>query len=184
MIGNINYLAMNTRPDIDFAVHQSAKYCQNPKLLHGRVVKCIGRYLYKIKDNGIILCPEKNGRLDAYVDSYFAGRWHRDYAKLRECVLSLTWFVITYCGLPVTWTTKLQTEIALSITEAEYIALSTLMRTLLPIRQLVREMYKTTFINFGHEPVVEQSHTTTHLNLQRNVRSWRNPKYLKMMQDL
>ena len=90
MIGNINYLAMNTRPDIDFAVHQSAKYCQNPKLLHGRVVKCIGRYLYKIKDNGIILCPEKNGRLDAYVDSYFAGRWHRDYAKLRECVLSLT----------------------------------------------------------------------------------------------
>ena len=158
---------MNTRPDISFAVHQCAKYCQNPKLLHERAVKYIGRYLYKTRDKGITLRPEKNGRLDAYVDSDFAGRWHRDYAELRECVLSRTGFVITYCGCPVTWTSKLQTEIALSTTEAEYIALSTLMRTLLPMRQLVREIYKTTFIKFGHEPVADQSNTNTHLHFTK-----------------
>ena len=65
IIGKMNYLAMNTRPDISFAVHQCAKYCQNPKLLHERAVKYIGQYLYKTRDKGITLRPEKNGRLDA-----------------------------------------------------------------------------------------------------------------------
>ena len=75
---------MNTRPDISFAVHQCAKFFQDPKLLHEKAVKYIGRYLYKTKDKGIILKPKKNGQLDAYVDSDFAGRWHRYFAELRE----------------------------------------------------------------------------------------------------
>ena len=35
------------------------------------------------------------------------------------------------------------------------------------MRQLVREIYKTMFINFGHKPVAEQSHTTTHLHFTK-----------------
>ena len=87
---------MNTRPDISFAVHQCAKFCQDPKLLHEKAIKYKGRYLYKTKDKGIILKPEKNGQLDAYVDSDFAGRWHRDFAELRESVLSRTVDVQSY----------------------------------------------------------------------------------------
>ena len=37
---------------------------------------------------------------------------------------------------PVIWASKLQTEVALSTMEAEYIALSTAMRALLPMRRL------------------------------------------------
>ena len=88
VIGKLNYLAMNTRPDISFAVHQCAKFCTNPKLLHEKAVKHIGRYLYKTRSKGYTLKPEPNGKLDAYVDSDFAGRWHRDYAELRDSVLS------------------------------------------------------------------------------------------------
>ena len=147
IIGKLNYLAMNTRPDISFAVHQCAKYCNNPKLLHEKAVKQIGQYLYKTRSRGYTFCPKKNGKLDAYVDSDFAGRWHRDYAELRDCVLSRTGYVITYCGCPVMWSSKLQTEIALSTTEAEYIAFSTLMRSLLPMRQLIQEIHKKTFVS-------------------------------------
>ena len=140
VIGKMNYLAMNTRPDIAFAVHQCAKFCNNPKLLHEKAVKYIGKYLAETRDKGIILRPEANGQLDAYVDADFAGRWHREFAQLRESVLSRTGYVITYCGCPVTWSSKLQTEIALSTTESEYIALSTMMRTLLPMRQMLKEI--------------------------------------------
>ena len=129
---------MNTRPDIIFSVHQCAKLCQDPKLLHEKAVKYIDRYLYKTRGKGIILQPEKICRLDAYVDSDFAGHWHRYYAELRGSVLSRTGFVDNYCGCPVTCTSKLQTQISISTTESEYISLSTLMRTMLPMRQLVK----------------------------------------------
>ena len=142
VIGKMNYLAMNTRPDIAFAVHQCAKYCNNPKLLHEKAVKHIGKYLAATRDKGIILWPTANGQLDAYVDADFAGRWHQKYAQLRESVLSRTGYVITYCGCPVTWSSKLQTEIALSTTESEYIALSSMMRTLLPMRSMLKEINK------------------------------------------
>ena len=154
---------MNTRPDISFAVHQCAKFCTNPKLLHEKAVKHIGRYLYKTQTRGYVLRPEPNGKLDAYVDSDFAGRWHRDYAELRDSVLSRTGYVITYCGCPVVWSSKLQTEIALSTTEAEYIALSTLMRTLLPLRQLLKEIYSKTFVSATQLSLAEQSQTHTNL---------------------
>jgi hypothetical protein len=47
---------------------------------------------------------------------------------------------MTLGGTPLLWSSKLQTEIALSTCEAEYIALSTVMRELLPLRLLVKEV--------------------------------------------
>jgi hypothetical protein len=34
IIGKLNFLAQNTRPDIRFAVHQCARFCQAPMALH------------------------------------------------------------------------------------------------------------------------------------------------------
>ena len=55
---------------------------------------------------------------------------------------SRTGYIITYAGCPVTWASKMQTEIALSSTEAEYIALSTAMREVKPLIGLIREAIK------------------------------------------
>ena len=38
-IGMLNYLQNSTRPDISFAVHQAARFCQDPKLSHERAVR-------------------------------------------------------------------------------------------------------------------------------------------------
>jgi hypothetical protein len=40
-IGQLNYLAQNSRPDISFAVHQCARFSKGPKALHEKAVKCI-----------------------------------------------------------------------------------------------------------------------------------------------
>jgi len=45
-----------------------------------------------------------------------------------------------FCGTPLLWVSKLQTEVALSTVEAEYITLSQSMRDLLPTQQLLQEL--------------------------------------------
>ena len=144
IIGKLNFLAQNTRPDISMAVHNCARFCNNPTLLHEQAVKRIVRYLILTKDKGMILTPQKDFSLNMYVDADFAGTWHKEYSHLRDSVLSRTGFIITYCGCPITWASKLQTEIALSTTEAEYIALSMATRQLLPLRRIMAELS-----NFG-----------------------------------
>ncbi len=53
---------------------------------------------------------------------------------------SRTGYVITFASCPVLWCSKLQTEIALSTTEAEYIALSQSTRDLIPMRGLLAKL--------------------------------------------
>ena len=53
------------------------------------------------------------------------------------------------CNCPLYWCSKLQTEIALSTTEAEYIALSQALREVIPLTTLLREIDKTFPIGIG-----------------------------------
>ena len=52
------------------------------------------------------------------------------------------------------WVSKLQSEIALSTLEAKYIAMSTAMRDLLPMRGLVKETSKKMRLNFNENSTV------------------------------
>ena len=54
--------------------------------------------------------------------------------------LSRTGYVIFYADCPVVYISKLQTEIALSTAESEYIALSQAMRDVIPLIQLLTEI--------------------------------------------
>ena len=140
VIGMLLYLSNNSRPDIAFAVHQCARFSHAPKQSHALAVKSIGRYLLRTPTNGLILQPSGDLAIDCYVDADFAGLWTYEHPQNPLCVKSRTGYLITIGGCPLTWCSKLQTEIALSTMEAEYIALSQSMRELLPIRALVREM--------------------------------------------
>ena len=44
-IGMLNYMQSTTRPDIAYAAHQCARFCNDPKLCHERAVRRIGKYL-------------------------------------------------------------------------------------------------------------------------------------------
>jgi hypothetical protein len=77
VIGQLNYLAQKSRPDISFAVHQCARFFKEPKALHEKAVKGIIYYLQCTRDKPFIMKPNKNLSLDAYCDSDFAGVWHQ-----------------------------------------------------------------------------------------------------------
>ena len=137
----IYYLSRNTRPDIEYAVHQCARFQFNPKKKiqeNAAAVKRIGgRYLLGTKDKGIIFIPDLSSKseLNCYVDADFAGNYTRDTGDDPNNVRSRTGCImIKFAGCPIHWFSRLQTEISLSTTEAEYIALvSTACRELLPM---------------------------------------------------
>ena len=138
--GMINYLAGSTRPDIAFSTHQCARFCNNPKLLHETAMKRIGRYLLGTLDKGIILNPDGTKNIECFIDADFAGNWNKDEAESSTNMLSRTGYVIRFMGCPIIWVSKLQTEIALSTTEAEYIALSQAMRDVIPLMTIIEEL--------------------------------------------
>ena len=139
VIGMLLYLG-HTRPEIAFAVHQCARYTSEPKQSHEVALKRIGRYLKGTLDMGLILDPDDNYSVDCYPDADFAGLFGHEHPQDPHCVRSRTGYVICLAGCPVLWVSKLQTEIALSTMEAEYIALSTACKDLLPIVDLVKEI--------------------------------------------
>ena len=55
-------------------------------------------------------------------------------------IFSRTGFFITLAGCPIIWLSKLQSEISLSSTECEYIALSQSMREVIPLMELLKEL--------------------------------------------
>ena len=63
-------------------------------------------------------------------------------------------YVIEYAGCPIVWASKLQTQIALSTTEAEYIALSIALRDTIPLMELVRELRNNGFDYAATKPTI------------------------------
>ena len=141
-VGMLSYLQGNTRPEISMAVHQTARFCNNPMLSHEKAVMRLGRYLLHTKDRGIIFEPDKSKGLECYVDADFAGGWSAADSDDADNVMSRTGFIIMYANCPIYWCSKLQTEIALSTAEAEYIALSQALREVIPLMTLMEELHK------------------------------------------
>ena len=131
-VGMLNYLDGTIRPDMSFAVHQVARFSQEHRLPHDRSIRHVGKYLLGTADKGLIYNPDKNRGLECFVDADFAGGWDAQDKLNPENVLSRTGYVIMYSGFPIIWCSKLQTEISLSTTEAEYIALSQSTREVIP----------------------------------------------------
>ena len=79
------------------------------------------------------------------MDADFAGLWTYEDEQDPVCVRSRTGYVITLGDCPIHFSSKLQTEIATSTLEAEYIALAQAMREFVPLRRAYAEMC----MNFG-----------------------------------
>lgn len=123
-----------------FATHQCTCYSTSPRKVDA--VKQIMQYLKGTHDRGYVLQPSKEKWLDCYVD--FAGIWNTQDSDDPNCVKSRTGYVIIFANCPILLVSKLQTKIALSATEGEYVALSQAMHDVLPMRTLLNEVAKLT----------------------------------------
>jgi hypothetical protein len=154
VIGKMNFLEKSTRPDLAYVVLQCARLMSAPTEEHANAVKHIGRYLLSTTDQGIIMHPNADG-VTCYSDADFAGIWHQTSASDdSNTARSLSGTLVKYANCPLTWGSRLQTEIALSSTEIEYIALSQSLREILPIIRLINELHKNGFKYDNQTPVL------------------------------
>jgi hypothetical protein len=138
VIGMLQYLQGHSRPDITFSVSQCARFIHQTKRSHEEALERIGQYLKGTMKEGLILRPSGEMDIDCYVDADFAGLWPYEDKHDPSCVKSRTGFAICISNCPVIWSSKLQTDIAMSTMESEYNALSMAMKSVLPLQTLVR----------------------------------------------
>ena len=91
-------------------------------------------------DKGLVCKFDKEKGFKHFINIDFAGSCSLDDPLNLENMLSRTSFVILYTGIPILWRSKLQTKIILSTCKAEYIALSTTMREVILLIQLLEDL--------------------------------------------
>ena len=84
--------------------------------------------------------PSGHLTIDCYVDADFAGLYGVEDDQDPISVKSRTGYVLLLANCPLLWVSKLQTEISVSTMEAEYIALSTSLRDLVPMQEIIHEV--------------------------------------------
>ena len=158
-VGMLMYLAGNAHPETAFAVHQCARYAHSPRHSHTIAIKHLAKYFKGILDHeqGLIYKPTQDLALNCYVDADFAGLWGYEDDQDPVCVRSRSGYVFTMGDCPVHWTSKLQTEIALSTTEAEYISLAQALREFIPLRRAFDDMLVAFGLDTDHPPTVKST---------------------------
>lgn len=132
-VGGLLYLSKTTRPDISQAVNEASKKVENPGKQDIIALKKILKYLVGTKDKGIKF--KINGdisMLNAYCDS--------DYANDIHNRRSTSGYAILFCEGPISWCSKQQPIVALSSTEAEYIAAADCIKETLYLKSFLTEL--------------------------------------------
>ena len=142
MVGMLLCLFGNSRLDIAFAVNQAAQFSHDPKDSHAIAIKRIVRYLIETKDCELVFKPSLDWKADCYLDADFCGLWGSEGPNYSNVTKSRTGYVVLLAGCPLSWKSFLQTETSVSMIMAEYMALSTAMRDMLPLKRLVKTIVK------------------------------------------
>lgn len=133
VVGSVMYAMVGTRPDVAYALGLVSRFMSKPGSVHWEALKWLLRYLRGSADLNLIYSKsDANLRVQGYTDSDFAG----DLDRQR----STSGYVFTVGGNTVSWRSSIQPVVALSTTEAEYIALSEAIKEAIWIKGLLYEM--------------------------------------------
>lgn len=130
-VGSLMFAMICTRPDIAQAVGAASRYMSNPGREHWNTIKRILRYIKGTSDAALCYGGSEF-TIRGYVDSDFAG----DLEKRK----STTGYVFIIAGGAVSWVSKLQTVVALSTTEAEYMAATQAFKEAIWLKKLMEEL--------------------------------------------
>jgi hypothetical protein len=152
-VGKLNYLGQTTRSDIMYATHQVAKYSSDPRQPHGEAILHIVRYLKRTRDLGLKFKPNPNKGFKCFCDADFSGNWSKGFAQVDPSTAkSRSGWIVFYAGCPVCWASKLQSQVALSTSEA-----------VIPIMNLIGEMKDKSFQVICTQPYVYSRSSRTTL---------------------
>lgn len=115
-VGMLNFLSVQTRPDIGFSVGYLARFNSRHNKTHWSAVKHLLRYIKATSHYGITF---GGGETDKIIEGFAEA----DYAGDSDTRRSTTGFVFFVFGSLVSWRSRRQPSVTLSTTEAEYMAI-------------------------------------------------------------
>lgn len=131
-IGSLMFLAIVSRPDISYAVGVLSQVLDKPQQVHWSMIKRIMRYLKGTEKCGILFKCNEDNTLQCFTDSDYAG----DPLSRR----STSGMIFMSYGGAVSWRSQRQSCIALSTTEAEFIAASQAAKEAIWLGNLLSEL--------------------------------------------
>ena len=133
-VGSLIYLAMNTRPDITFAVNRCARFMANPNDSHFKALDRIWKYLNKYPELGLFYdCSQTNGSVLGYTDA----DWGGDTTSRK----STSGYIFLLNNNMISWLSMLQKTVALSSCEAEYMALKESIKESIYLNNMIKYYY-------------------------------------------
>jgi hypothetical protein len=129
-IGCLMYAMLCTRPDLGFPICYLSQFSNAPGDEHWMAIKRVLRY---VKGTQSLRLVYEKGELDLL--GYSDADWAGDTNKRK----STSGFVFLLGGGAVSWGSKKQACVALSTTEAEYVALSQATREAIWLQELLNE---------------------------------------------
>nr|GFC44394.1 retrovirus-related Pol polyprotein from transposon TNT 1-94 [Tanacetum cinerariifolium] len=154
--------------DIAYAVSIVSRYLANPGKNHWEAVKWILKYLRGTANVGLVYGTNRDNHMDVtgFVDS--------DYAKDPDKGRSITGYAFLVQGCVVSWKATLQHVVALSTTEAEYMALMVAVKEAIWLNGLLEELsveLNRVTVNYDNQGAIHlsQNHVfherTKHINV-------------------
>lgn len=131
-VGSIMYAMIGTRPDLAHPVGVICRFMSNPNREHWDAVRWVLRYIKGTQNYKLVYTRDASFKVKGFCDSDFAA----DLAKRR----SITGFIFTVGGNVVSWKSSLQHAVALSTTEAEYVALAEAVKEAVWLKGIVEEL--------------------------------------------
>jgi hypothetical protein len=132
MAGALQYLTI-TRPDIAYAVQQVCLHMHAPTTCHSALIKRVLRYLCGTTTLGLHLFAASTPTITAYTDA--------DWAGCPDTRHSTSGFAIFLGDSLISWSSKRQTTVSRSSTEAEYRSVANAVSECTLLRQLLRELH-------------------------------------------
>ena len=130
IIGSFLYLT-TSRPYIAFSVGVCARYPATPKESHLTAVKWITRYVNRTPDYGLWYSKDSNAYLAGYLDVNWVGSVDDRKSTSSGC--------FNLGNNLVSWMSKKQNSVSLSIAEVEYIATESCCTQLLWMKKLLHD---------------------------------------------
>ncbi|SGZ35693.1 BQ5605_C141g13430 [Microbotryum silenes-dioicae] len=131
-IGSLMYASTGTRPDLAYTVGYLARFSHSPSAAAWGAVKHAFRYLAGTLSHGLRYARGNPAPLLGYSDCNWGA-----------CVLSsksTMGYTFVYAGAAVSWSSRLQSRVADSTCDAEYLALSHAGKEAIFLRQLFGEL--------------------------------------------
>lgn len=131
LVGSLMYLAVCTRPDIAHVTSYLSQFNTCHDESHWIAAKRVLRYLKATQSTGLLF-RKSNKPLTGYVDA--------DWANCPDDRKSYTGYAFILAGTTVSWESRKQRTVALSSTEAEYMALSESTKEAIHLRNFLLDL--------------------------------------------